>query len=75
MDIESRIIDIHGKVSELHADMGTLKEQSKKHSEAIYGNGKMGLNAKVILLSIAVCLLACLVGADHPWVRGLLKII
>jgi hypothetical protein len=50
-----------------------IRRAVQRHGEAIYGNGRMGLNTKVLLLCIAVTMLAILVGADHPLVIKMIK--
>lgn len=55
-------------------DMG-ICPQVTRLNQTVYGNGKMGLNTKVILLICAVFVLSILLGADHPWVKSILRII
>jgi hypothetical protein len=50
-----------------------LRGTVKRQGETLYGNGKLGLTTKFIILEIALFLVACVVGADHPVILKLLN--
>jgi hypothetical protein len=50
-----------------------LCQTVKRHNEAIYGNGSLGIKAKLIIVYSAVGILALAVGADHPVILKLIR--
>lgn len=50
-----------------------LCETVKKHHEAIYGNGSIGIKTRLMLVYASVGVLALIVGAEHPLVMKIIK--